>query len=67
MNQEFDNYAEDYEKILNDLLEPTGLDYFYFVRAKAKKLRHLFPSLSNKPINFLDYGCGMGLTCTGTS
>lgn len=61
MKKEFDQFSQNYKGLLDDSLKVTGFDTHYFAAAKIKTLAHLFPELSHRPINFLDYGCGTGL------
>jgi len=60
MAQEFDQYSKNYKTLLDETLKSTGFDADFFVAAKLKKLARLFPGLCDKPIQFLDFGCGNG-------
>jgi SAM-dependent methyltransferase len=61
MEKEFDQFSQNYKDLLDDSLKATGFDTDYFATAKIKTLAKLFPDLCQRPINFLDYGCGTGV------
>tara|TARA_B100000959_G_C14787487_1_gene544118 strand:+ start:21 stop:710 length:690 start_codon:yes stop_codon:yes gene_type:complete len=61
VHKTFDKFSNNYTEILNNsIIKFTGFDSFHFITVKLTKLRELNPSFLNKPINFLDYGCGNG-------
>ncbi len=60
MQQEFDKYSKNYAALLDDTLKITGSDTEFFATAKLKTLARLFPDWVEKPIRFLDFGCGNG-------
>ena len=56
---QFDQFACDYERILDRSVAVSGENSAYFARYKALYLRRLLsPSFSGK---VLDYGCGIGM------
>lgn len=55
---DFDNYANEYEKILEDDLKFFGEENGYFAEYKVKIVRE---TVSFIPENILEYGCGIGL------
>ncbi|MEK9628631.1 MAG: class I SAM-dependent methyltransferase [Nitrospinota bacterium] len=60
MPESFDSYSKNYNELVNDAIRQTGYDADNLVTAKLKKLQGLFPSLSEQPFHFLDFGCGIG-------
>lgn len=60
MAEEFDQFSKTYKQLLDGSLRITGFDSGYFAAAKIKTLANLFPRLRQRPIDFLDYGCGTG-------
>ncbi len=56
---EFDRFAGDYEKILNQSVAASGEDSRYFAEYKATYLKRLLPSGFAGRV--LDFGCGVGL------
>lgn len=54
---DFDNYAEDYEKILANGLKYFGEDNSYFAEVK---IQILLNNLTDSPGTILEYGCGIG-------
>tara|TARA_B110000014_G_scaffold252201_1_gene230317 strand:- start:1023 stop:1712 length:690 start_codon:yes stop_codon:yes gene_type:complete len=56
----FDPYSKNYNELVDKALRQTGYDANSLVVAKLLKLKSLFPSLSNKPLHLLDFGCGIG-------
>ncbi len=60
MAQFFDKFSNNYKTLLDESLEITGFDTDYFPTAKIKTLARLFPELCDRPIRFLDFGCGTG-------
>jgi SAM-dependent methyltransferase len=60
MAQQFDKFSNNYKTLLDKSLHLTGFDTDYFATAKIKTLARLFPELCQRPIRFLDYGCGTG-------
>jgi SAM-dependent methyltransferase len=58
-NMQFDQFAGDYERILDRTVAVSGEDSAYFAEYKARYLRRLLsPSFSGK---VLEFGCGIGL------
>jgi len=56
---EFDQFAKDYRQLHNDNLKHTGFDTFHFIDVKVNCLaRHE----ADKPMLWLDLGCGDGYT-----
>lgn len=60
MAQLFDQYSNNYKTLLDESLQSTGFDTDYFSTAKIRTLARLFPELRQRPIRFLDFGCGNG-------
>tara|TARA_B100000686_G_C16614077_1_gene875421 strand:+ start:319 stop:1005 length:687 start_codon:yes stop_codon:yes gene_type:complete len=60
MPESFDSYSKNYNELLNQAIRHTGYDTDNLVSAKLHKLKTLFPSLSQKPFQLLDFGCGVG-------
>lgn len=56
---EFDQYAKDYRQLHNENLKFTGFDSLHFVDVKMKWLA---TQETNKPMRWLDLGCGDGYT-----
>jgi SAM-dependent methyltransferase len=56
---EFDRFADDYEKILNQSVAASGEDSMYFAEYKAAYLKRLVPPGFAGRV--LDFGCGVGL------
>lgn len=61
ISQEFDQFASDYRKILDDVCSATGESSLYFAEVKAQKLAKWFPHLIDAPLHILDFGCGDGM------
>jgi len=61
MENEFDQFSQNYKNLLDVSLKTTGFDTHYFAAAKIKTLATLCPDLRQRPIDFLDYGCGTGV------
>jgi SAM-dependent methyltransferase len=57
--KEFDRFARDYEKILNQSVAASGEDSRYFAEYKAGYLKRLLPPGFAGRV--LDFGCGVGL------
>jgi SAM-dependent methyltransferase len=55
---DFDKYANEYEKILDDDLEFFGKENGYFAEYKVKIVKD---TISGEPQSILEYGCGIGL------
>ncbi len=55
---DFDQYAGDYEKILEDDLKFFGEENGYFAEYKVKIVKD---NMLSEPKNILEYGCGIGL------
>jgi len=60
MAQLFDKYSNNYKTLLDESLHITGFDTDYFATAKIRALARLFPELRQRPLRFLDFGCGNG-------
>jgi SAM-dependent methyltransferase len=59
---EFDKYAGDYTRIIDDYISFGGQSQEFYTRAKADQLRRLVAATpSAEPIEILDVGCGHGL------
>ncbi|OLN24775.1 hypothetical protein DVDV_3927 [Desulfovibrio sp. DV] len=58
MNQDFDDYAADYEALLRQSLGAAGGDISYFRQRKAAIARALLRA--SPPRRILEYGCGTG-------
>ncbi len=56
---EFDEYADDYQDLLDDALRASGEGAEYFHAYKAHALRRLLGA--EEPARVLDYGCGVGM------
>ncbi len=56
---EFDQFAGDYQAILNQSVAASGEDSAYFAEYKAAYLRRLLAADHLRTI--LDFGCGVGL------
>lgn len=56
---DFNEYAEDYEKILEDDLKFFGEENGYFAEYKVKIVKD--NSNEQTPLRILEYGCGIGL------
>ena len=60
--QEFDRYARNYSKDIEETLGVFGKGHDFYVRSKADILSNLFGSLGGESgIKVLDVGCGVGL------
>ena len=59
---EFDSYAHEYEGLLQDKVKASGYDTSYFAEYKIKEVaRHLSGlGRAEQPLNFLNFGCGIG-------
>lgn len=55
---DFDDYADDYESILQNQLKAFSSDRGYFSQSKVRVIQRL---VSTKVSTVLDYGCGIGL------
>jgi ubiquinone/menaquinone biosynthesis C-methylase UbiE len=60
MNHEFDDYAKNYEVILDKYLWLTGDNNTFFAEYKAKKLTEWYPTKVFESFKMLDFGCGIG-------
>jgi len=60
MPESFDSYSKNYNELVNKAIRHTGYDADNLVSAKLHKLQTLFPTLSKKSFQFLDFGCGVG-------
>jgi ubiquinone/menaquinone biosynthesis C-methylase UbiE len=57
---EFDEFAQNYQKIHNESIKISGADNYYFAKYKIEEVyRH---EKSSKINNILDFGCGVGTT-----
>lgn len=56
----FDKFSNNYKTLLDESLHITGFDTDYFATAKIRALARLFPEFCQRPIRFLDFGCGNG-------
>jgi SAM-dependent methyltransferase len=56
---QFDDFAGDYERILNRSVAASGEDSAYFSEYKALYLQRLLPAAFSGKV--LDFGCGVGL------
>jgi 2-polyprenyl-3-methyl-5-hydroxy-6-metoxy-1,4-benzoquinol methylase len=57
--KEFDRFADDYEKILNESVAASGEDSMYFAEYKSAYLRRMLPRGFAGRV--LDFGCGVGM------
>ncbi|HCN38209.1 MAG TPA: hypothetical protein DIS94_10930, partial [Bacteroidetes bacterium] len=53
----FDEYADVYDKVMEEDLKFFGEENSYFAEYKVKILKEM---LDEKPVNLLEYGCGIG-------
>jgi SAM-dependent methyltransferase len=59
---EFNQYASNYEAVINDYIGFFGQPQEFYTRAKADHLRHILDAKGRtKPLDVLDIGCGHGL------
>jgi SAM-dependent methyltransferase len=59
---EFNEYAANYEAVINDYIGFVGQPQEFYTRAKADHLRRILNSKArSKPLDVLDVGCGHGL------
>lgn len=56
----FDEYADDYDTVLNQGLRLSGEDKNYFARRRIAWLANCLKQLQIQPKLVLDYGCGTG-------
>ncbi len=56
----FDEYAENYDSVLNQALSASGEDRQYFLRGRIEWLARCLAKLGERPNRVLDYGCGTG-------
>jgi len=60
MNEaDFDQYAEDYQAIMEENLQGFGRNIAYYAEYKVKVVRRALPCT---PARILEYGCGVGRT-----
>ena len=59
-DQDFNNYSQSYQEVLDKNFKITGFDAAYFAKVKGQQLKGLNSAVCNEPIRFLDYGCGVG-------
>ena len=57
----FDEYAENYDTVLNEALSASGEDRQYFLRGRIEWLARCLAKLAERPKRVLDYGCGTGM------
>lgn len=57
---EFDEFAENYDELLNRALAVSGEDKYFFALCRVKWLWKLFAQRNFFPERVLDYGCGTG-------
>lgn len=55
---DFNEYAENYEKVLQEDLNFFGEENGYFAEYKVKTVKEI---TGDKPVRILEYGCGIGL------
>ena len=60
MPESFDSYSKNYNELVNKAIRNTGYDADALISAKLHKLKTLFPTLSQKSFQLLDFGCGVG-------
>ena len=60
MPESFDSYSKNYNELVNKAIRNTGYDADALISAKLHKLKTLFPTLSKKSFQLLDFGCGVG-------
>ena len=60
MPESFDSYSKNYNELVNKAIRNTGYDADALISAKLHKLKTLFPNLSQKSFQLLDFGCGVG-------
>ena len=60
MTEPFDQFSKHYNLFTDKAIRITGYDTKNLVDAKLKKLKFLYPALTKKSFQFLDYGCGIG-------
>lgn len=56
---QFDQFADNYEQVLDRAIAVSGEDLSYFAGYKADYLRRVLPPSSSSKV--LDFGCGIGL------
>ena len=59
--QTFDNYGRNYRDVVQHAIDFAGVEYEFFVKAKARIIKHLaakFDRAAN--VSLLDVGCGIG-------
>tara|TARA_Y100001936_G_scaffold184672_1_gene182296 strand:+ start:119 stop:889 length:771 start_codon:yes stop_codon:yes gene_type:complete len=60
MPESFDRFSKNYNSIVNETIRYTGYDTENLAYAKLHKLKTIFPGLSKKEFQLLDFGCGVG-------
>ena len=59
---EFNEYASNYEAVINDYVGVFGPPQEFYTRAKADHLQHILEAKGRtRPLDVLDIGCGHGL------
>ena len=60
-DESFDQFAEDYNKILGEAVSVSGESADHFTFLKVELMKELLAETSSSPgLRFLDYGCGTG-------
>jgi SAM-dependent methyltransferase len=57
---EFDDFAEDYDRTLNQGLAFSGEDKDFYARERVKWLSAVLAALGERPRRAIDFGCGTG-------
>jgi 2-polyprenyl-3-methyl-5-hydroxy-6-metoxy-1,4-benzoquinol methylase len=59
--QTFDQYGGNYRHVVQRAIDFAGLDYEFFVKAKARIIKHLAAKFDRAAdVSLLDVGCGIG-------
>jgi 2-polyprenyl-3-methyl-5-hydroxy-6-metoxy-1,4-benzoquinol methylase len=57
----FDQYGKNYQDVVQRAIDFAGLEYEFFVKAKARIIRHLAAGFDRAAgASLLDVGCGVG-------
>lgn len=62
LDNDFDQYADDYDRMLDEGLSISGEGKEYFARGRIDWLKQRLEQLSSRPRRIMDYGCGTGMT-----
>jgi len=62
--QSFDQFADNYESILDESITISGETSIFFAELKVKLLAEYLSKIRSSPLNILDYGCGTGNSVT---